>query len=234
MNGSAYVINLDHRTERMREFLSKFSFIDVERFSAINGMHLYDSNDFSDDDVNFVFSNLIDRLKILPGVLGCWVSHVKLWRKLADSSDDFYLIFEDDAFFVDGYEEKLNSVLNYINRDVDLFYLGGRPIKNFAPKSMISNWDEIEVDDNFSVYSQVNFDFGPDFSRTTHAYIVTRWGAKKLLTLFEESSSLVAIDDWLTEIRPKINCFEIFPHLCWSPFDYQTDIQKVVAKRKLH
>lgn len=232
MNIKKYVINLDRRPDRLKEFYDRYGSREVEVFSAVDGKAIYESGDLSDEDVSFIYSNLIPRLKNLPGVLGCWVSHIKLWKSLLSSSEDAYLIFEDDAFFSEGYEDKLNFVLNQINENVDLFYIGGRPRKNFTPHSIVSNWDEIDIDDGFPVYKQINFSHGPDFSRTTHAYIITRHGAEKILSILKDSKDLPAIDDWMTEIRSRINCFEVFPHLCWSPFDYQTDIQRITATLK--
>lgn len=63
--------------------------------------------------------------------------------------------------------------------------------------------------------------------RCTSSYIITYATAKKLVYIFDQCDDigkLLPIDKYLTNIA-KISTYDIFPHLCYSPCNYQTDIQ---------
>ena len=108
-----YCINLKHRTDRWNGFASqpavqaikdKYNF---ERFDAISGSTLDIQNDTrislrtkrnikestrrEHEDINTV------------GGIGCYLSHVELWKKVADGSEPFAIIFEDDTELPDDF-----------------------------------------------------------------------------------------------------------------------------------
>ena len=63
--------------------------------------------------------------------------------------------------------------------------------------------------------------------RTTHSYILTKKGANKLLNIFNENKFIEnPIDHWLMEKMIYLNSYTILPLLCWSPFDYKSDIKR--------
>jgi len=94
-----YVINLDSRSDRLDHVKKEFDFIgwDFERFSAVN------TNSFE----------------------GCGLSHQKIAQKAIDQDLDYYMVFEDDVFFMPYFHEKLNLYIQELEKtDWDMFHFG--------------------------------------------------------------------------------------------------------------
>lgn len=119
-------INLRRRPDRWKEFLSRLEaslgengkdFIQkVERFDASDGAALLESSlagTWSEDVVldwdaskNAIYDRHIEppmQKCLTPGELGCAMSHIRLWKELADdSADATMLVLEDDVVFYKG------------------------------------------------------------------------------------------------------------------------------------
>jgi GR25 family glycosyltransferase involved in LPS biosynthesis len=94
------VINLDRRTDRMEKIgpaLDSLG-IEYERHSAVDGKEL---------GINPIFAGTM--------------SHVEVMKKYRDKK---ILILEDDAEFVEDFNEKFEQVMQTIPGDWDIFYLG--------------------------------------------------------------------------------------------------------------
>lgn len=97
---AVYVINLDRRTDRMEKLdpqLNKLG-IKYERFSAVDG----------------------NALNISPIIAGT-MSHQYL---LSRCENKRVLVLEDDAQFVDDFNEKFDEYMQHLPQDYDIFYLG--------------------------------------------------------------------------------------------------------------
>ena len=97
---AVYVINLDRRTDRMEKLDSQLKDLGIkyERVSAVDGKEL----------------------GIKPQTAGK-LSHQKV---IANLNGQKALILEDDAYFVDNFQEKFDEVMDYLPEDWDVFYLG--------------------------------------------------------------------------------------------------------------
>ena len=219
-----YVINLDRRPDRMDEFKNRYQKNDFERFSAVDGLQKVLNKDLNSFEER-IMSLLRRDPKRDAGVFGVWMSHFYLWQELAESERDAYVIFEDDAFFVDDFHEKFNEVLNQVTPEMDIVYFGGRFDKNFVPSDMKTNWEKYK---NF--YAPIKHKPGIDMDRTFHAYIITKNGAKNLVdrvVSYDDNKILRPIDWYLNDIRKEIVSLDYFPHIAWSPLNYKSDIQNV-------
>jgi GR25 family glycosyltransferase involved in LPS biosynthesis len=100
------VINLDRRTDRMEQLVPQLKElgIEYERFSAVDGKEL-------------------DISPIIAGTM----SHVQVLKKYQDQK---ILVLEDDALFVDDFNQKFEEVMQTIPADWDIFYLGALLPKN--------------------------------------------------------------------------------------------------------
>ena len=97
---AVYVINLDRRTDRMEKLdpqLNKLG-IKYERFPAVDG----------------------NALNISPIIAGT-MSHQYL---LSRCENKRVLVLEDDAQFVDDFNEKFDEYMQHLPEDYDIFYLG--------------------------------------------------------------------------------------------------------------
>jgi len=101
------------------------------------------------------------------GAIGCSLSHFKVWEDLLSSNVNATLVFEDDSSVPVGLKEKLVKILNDVPPDWDVLQLqrtkfgggvtGCKPLKDNNPWQLCTSL------------------------MGTHAYIVSKQGAKKLL-----------------------------------------------------
>ena len=94
------VINLDRRTDRMEKLGVQLDELGIqyERFSAIDG-----------------------KAEGISPVEAGKLSHLKVIQEL---NNEKALILEDDAYFVDGFQERFDVEMDTLPEDWDVFYLG--------------------------------------------------------------------------------------------------------------
>jgi len=92
------VINLDKRVDRLEKITEQLNDLGItfERFSAIDGT-----------GKNPMLANRD--------------SHVEVWKQNLGKK---VLILEDDAYFVEGFQERFDEVIESLPEDWDVFYLG--------------------------------------------------------------------------------------------------------------
>jgi len=92
------VINLDKRTDRLEKITKQLDELGItfERFSAIDGT---------------------GKNPMLAGK----DSHVEVWKQNLGKK---VLILEDDAYFVEGFQERFDEVIQTLPEEWDVFYLG--------------------------------------------------------------------------------------------------------------
>jgi GR25 family glycosyltransferase involved in LPS biosynthesis len=225
------VINLDRRLDRYEEFLGNYGGEHV-RFSGVDGASEFLVDGF--DEGNKILFDKICRHVGHPqrqwsGLYGCFRSHLGVWEMLErDDEADAYVIFEDDALFVDGFEKKLSFIKNSIDNSFELYYIGGRFKPNFVP-SDISDWWSFDVN-GLDVHRFKNpAKKGYMYDRGLFAYILTREGARHFVGSVwrdvAEKSSIPAVDEWICRNRAEIRLCDVFPHISWSPVGYKSDIR---------
>lgn len=107
-----YVINLDEkkdRMERMTTELQRFSF-PFTRVSAVKGADIMTMPPPEYDSLGFRHRL---RREILPGELGCYLSHLNTIRLFLASDKEFALICEDDICFCEDFESVLSDFLDH-------------------------------------------------------------------------------------------------------------------------
>jgi GR25 family glycosyltransferase involved in LPS biosynthesis len=111
------VINLDRRQDRMDKLdpqLKKLG-IEYERHSAVDGK----------------------AIGVTPLIAGT-MSHVEVLKKYRDQK---ILILEDDAYFVEDFNEQFKTVMQTLPEDWDIFYLGALLPKNVGKVTPVNeNW----------------------------------------------------------------------------------------------
>ena len=136
-----YVINLKKNSDR-RDYISKLMLennISFEFFEAVDGTELLNSEELY---LKFWEENFLDCNNWKPnhGQMGCWLSHVAIWKKIVKDNIESCLILEDDIVlnFPDANESFLKNFNDYYNElpnDWNIFmpgYCGGhlRPIND--------------------------------------------------------------------------------------------------------
>jgi glycosyl transferase family 25 len=167
----SFVINLRSKQEQYHSTARTLYPLGIrpERFDAVNPseipadtLHelLYPSVSY-----HIRTERLIDNHFSSYGAVGCSLSHILLWKKLVESDQEMFLIFEDDIY-LDASEEEIQSYLSSIQRmPWDVAYLG-----YIKPKLATS---DVRIRSNVLRIA--------DMTLTTHAYLIHRRGAEKLL-----------------------------------------------------
>ena len=104
-----YCLNLDRRQDRWETVKLQFqkSDIEAERFSAIDGMKLYDKSS-----------------KYHMGFNGALKSHRSILKNAIDNDYDRICVFEDDIIFCEDFEYRFDYYATNIPENWDMMYLG--------------------------------------------------------------------------------------------------------------
>lgn len=167
-----YVINLDKDTEKWEQTRSTIEALGLSptRFPAVYGKEL--SKQYLKEithpyvDYTLKYGRSVDCEISTIGAIGCYLSHVGVWKKLVESDDDMCLVFEDDISpKIDL--GKVNTFLkNVMSKEPewDMIYIG-------YIKMSLGTHDILKGD-----YYKVN-----ELTYCTHSYLVNKKGAQKLL-----------------------------------------------------
>jgi GR25 family glycosyltransferase involved in LPS biosynthesis len=217
--GHVCVINLDRQPSRLNEIKNELSrlldhtglpiWLLTERYSAV------DAREFLQDpgenaNINPIYT-LGEQLFVEPQPLAMptllelnleiqmsrpeiavAMSHIGIWKKVAESYHDYSLIIEDDVWFDSKFTEIIDRAWSEINTNkstkgiFDIFYLSYEEVKNGAPKSVISN----------TLFRPVRGLWN------LSGYIISRQGAINLLKLLPCKGP---IDLWINHQFDRIN-----------------------------
>lgn len=155
-----YVISLTFRSDRRiiieNQFYKtklSFNFVDAEFFNN------------SKSNLNYFSTKSLRCLS--HGSLGCALSHIKLWEKIASlEADSYHLIFEDDVIFDRNFQNTLDQLLETYPIDADIFFLGTR---NERPRDIL-------------FFTQFNYCRSFNCRLGAFAYIISSKSAEKILS----------------------------------------------------
>jgi len=106
--------------------------------------------------------------------IGIGMSHINTWKLFLETDKENCIIIEDDALFVDNFQEKLKVGLENTPKDYDILYLGCFGCQNKY------NYHTI-IQQQFT-YKKINdYVSIPGIALATHGYMLSRKGAKKLI-----------------------------------------------------
>ena len=170
-----YIINLKKDEKKLKKCLDNLKFlkesIQLERFEAVYGKELdpeYLKNNVH-PYVQYTIKNGRNTDSDIGslGAIGCSLSHISLWEKISNdtSGEDMFLIFEDDAAPIENIDKKLSDLIQNLPEKWDIILLG------YQNPHLYENNIE-KVGDFYKIKSVF---FG------THAYLINKKGAKKLL-----------------------------------------------------
>jgi GR25 family glycosyltransferase involved in LPS biosynthesis len=220
-----FLINLKRRPDRLKQFYNLYPYKKeyVDLIEAVDGKLLNADDPRVVDYVNKYYN--IRKSEPYKGAVGCSFSHEKVWRDIVSDEklgeNDLVSVFEDDCFFSDKFDLVWNVVSNNLPENTEFVYLGGRFNKNYITKKSERNkkWNKVA---NF-LYQIKDHSLLED--RTTHAYVISKAGARKLLKSVDDYGFDIEVDKWMIDKMKNLNSYDMMPHMCWSPLDYNTDIQ---------
>ncbi|TWU39311.1 sulfotransferase [Novipirellula artificiosorum] len=160
-----FLINLDRREDRLREWMRQlpqpWPFPKPERFAAIDGRRVPTPPQWRAGN----------------GAWGCYRSHALILEKCLIEGGDSYVVFEDDAGFIDGFPKLFHQYVASLPTDWGLAYLGGQHL--FAGKH-----PPVKINDQV---------FRPYNVNRTHAFMVR--GREAMKTIYRHLHA----SDWKTK-----------------------------------
>ena len=150
-----------------------------EFVEAVNGQEITES-----EELRLLFDQ--NNFGYKKGVIGCSLSHLSLWNKLAnDDTNDFYVILEDDIELLSDFK---GLIVNYCNvfktNNLEHLSLGVYDCNN-VEQSKINDNKNIKMFEK-DVYKFWNLSF---------AYILSKNAAKKMIAHINKCSIKNAIDN---------------------------------------
>jgi glycosyl transferase family 25 len=209
-----YIINMVSNKERLESFKHQYEKSDLAWkkyiiYPAIVGKDL--------DIVKYVtpgaYSQLIEadvtkkrkhHYDITRGAIGCYLSHLDIYKKIAASDKKYGLIFEDDVMIATDFYKRMLFGLNTVPGDWDLYLLG-----------LICLKCDVKND-----YINVNRFWG------THGYLVKKEAAAKLIANLDKLiSKQIDADISLLIKQDKIKVYSINPIIVAQHSSFISDIQ---------
>ena len=232
-NKKVKMINLERRTDRkdkIVELFKKGGVKDYDIVKAVDGLklepllelkNLFKGNDFGNR----------------RGVIGCALSHLKLWRELIeDKQNSYYVVFEDDFELCEGFGERFKKLMPAF-AEKELIFLG---YHMFAArrKEVKDIYDTLGVGVGVppphdgtdlttptpalttpTVVGGLNPRVEPLnkdlYIGGTFSYSVNKEGAKKLVAYIEQNGIKHGID-YVMKIVPDLHISELQPLLVFS------------------
>lgn len=199
MTIKTYVINLKDSVDRRKNVLvelSKHPFMDYELVEAVDGRGM------SQEDAGHLFDckRFLWRYgrEVMPGEVGCTLSHRECYRKLLSSKEEFALILEDDVRFL-AEENRVEDLIATISGQ-----MSGKPrVVTLTRHHFYYSRGERPVGGEYSL-CRVREAWG------TCAYLVNRKAAAVLLKI---GKPWFVADDFLIMNKKGIKVEGIYPML---------------------
>ena len=184
---NVYLINMDKDTEKLDNVTKeckKFN-INFERFCGVNPLNL--SKEELDKYVTKTCQNICPN-----GLVGCAISHMKIYEDALKNNYKNILVLEDDVYFTDDLYEELDKAMSELPENYDILYIGCNGLSN---KKQVFKLDLLFIIELF--LSNINnnkkitnnkYIHVPKFALTTHAMIISNKGCKKLLNVIGKIS----------------------------------------------
>jgi glycosyl transferase family 25 len=159
--------------------------------------------------------------RLTKGEIGCAISHWRCWKDAWEQNLDRAIVFEDDVVLDGALLEKLSHALHILDTRHpawDLLYLGRQRLhKNRAIPAVFTR--DIPVEEGL---------VRPGYSYCAHAYVLSRNGLKKILSVGFESA-IIHTDEFLPALymihpradiarryRPILEAFAIEPSIAYQ------------------
>lgn len=142
------------------------------------------------------------------GAVGCYLSHLSIYKNIIEKNMKYGIIFEDDAIIANDFYKRLLYGLNVVPKNWDIFLLGVICLKCDVGKE----------------YINIKRFWG------THGYIVNNQSAKKLLEYLDKPlSKQIDADMSLLIKKGIINVYAINPVIVVQDNKFGSDIQMSVT-----
>jgi glycosyl transferase, family 25 len=233
------LLNLDRSGGRLQAFRSKNSFLsDVERVCAIDGRTL--------DRRALIRDGILDpRLTYTDGALGCALSHMAIWDRVANAGSA-QTIAEDDALFNKQFASRSTALIHSLADSWDCVLWGWNfdsvlvadILPGVAPALM--HFDQAALRSQLDRFQSLEIEprpLGLYRAFGTVCYSLTPQGARKLLAACRPMRPLslsvpglpaplanYGLDVMMNAVYPQLKAFVAFPPLVVTPNDPATSL----------
>ena len=177
MNTDTYIISLN-RPDKLIEYTRNFNLNPIW-MEGVNGKKI------TQEEIEKHNSKMWSAIGP-KGAIGCGMSHLLCWQEIANSDKDYSLILEDDVYFSDDFEEQFTNAIDNVPSDFDVLYVGCYACQKDSLQSKLFSL----VGRKNRMYKDVNdYIEVPKISLATHAYVVSKKGARKLIELLDGNIS---------------------------------------------
>lgn len=205
---AVYVINLDRAPDRMAKTARQCEAqgIPFKRVPAVDGTRV------SASTLAKVASPVCQKM-CSPSVIGCALSHMRVWRAVLRAGYDRVLVLEDDVQLAPEFRKKLLRALEEVPADFDVL-LGGcvflcnkdrkyHMVAELARHLMPPHWTR---KNDTRTWGSV---FVPEFFGGTHCYVVSNKGCRKLFKAIPQVTYHIDV----TMNHPDIQVYAIEPNI---------------------
>jgi GR25 family glycosyltransferase involved in LPS biosynthesis len=204
-----FVISLENPIELLG-LLKKYDLNPI----LFNGFNINTANK---DKYKKHFNNIW--FQIAPSsTIGCALSHLHLWKQFLNSKNEYAIIFEDDVIFEDNFsKEYILEMIKYTPSNFDILYLGCFNSTFFKYFGYIVNNNKSKQINHYIEIPKIAFG--------THAYIISKNGANKLIKLLD-GNIFFHLDICIQNLCKKqlLNSFSTNPRLVYqtsTDFNYK-------------
>ena len=159
-----FLINLDRSADRLTRMQAEFARagMDFERFAAVDGLNLPEDRKPYFCDASGMLAS-----RLTPGEIGCYASHIGVWKRIIAMGVPAALVCEDDAMLPDDLVSVIGELLAVLPSGWDMVHLSRPPDRAFKPLMPVMNGSMLIR------HSRV--------PSGTAAYLISRDGAAKML-----------------------------------------------------
>jgi len=217
-----WVVNLDKSVDRWEKSSHELSEQNVtaERFPATLGKALSPAE--LQEHATFQA-----RYFSTPGMIGCFMSHSRIWQKVVDDNLPAVVVLEDDIVLFPKFKERLKSVLQELPTDWDVCLLGAvgciaadveaLPMKVYG---LVTGGGRPSPGKTRSISELISVPYRP---AGTHAYVVSQKGAQTLLRECPKARYHVDLTAWAL---PSLKLYMAKDVLATQRFDGDTTVSK--------
>lgn len=201
------------RLKYMRDHLGSKG-IEWSHFDAIDG------NELNDEEINREVGSLCQTF-CTKGIIGCALSHKRIWQKVINENLNNAIIMEDDIVISDNYENILMDAMSQLPSDWDILLLGCGGLCNKDNKStdvssfifgLIQPYKNNNVTNKAKAKNGTDTSiFIPELPTGFYCYAVSKKGCKKLLTIIDKIH--YHIDYQVANEFDKINIYAVDPKI---------------------
>lgn len=190
-NVPIYVVSLERERERRENVKRQLKDLNYTIYNAVDGKNLNEVQ-------HQLMVNYIVPHKLNPGQVGCFLSHLSLWKQIIETQTPCALILEDDINVI----SPLNLMLPKLCKveGFDILYLG----HYFEP----SKGEFVQTVGKYAVHKSTR-------PYCTHAYMITYNGAKALVDYLNKHKASQPIDNLMLEAYQKglVRSMSVYPTL---------------------